>query len=209
MACSGGLPWGLSPSRNNRRAMKWRNVTLSYNITSSLNKEFNMKSLAIAVICLIGLSACQTYTMGRYTSSVDNVLALRKLSPKTVNVSAFSAVTPDNKEILCVGRIYIRTQDGEDFSKFIEKSLISEMKMAGIYSPDAKTTISGILEHVDASYGQGRWELKLTLKSSNGKTATYSDEYQYPRGLADSACMIPAQAFVPAVQDLINKIVTY
>jgi len=173
-----------------------------------LEYRFDLKMLFLAMIVIFGLSACQTYPMGRYTSSVDNVLALRKLSPKTVNVTNFSAATPDDKEILCVGRIYIRTQDGEDFSKFVEKAFVSELKMAGIYSSDAKTTISGVLDHIDASYNQGRWELKLTLKSSNGKTATYYEEYQYPRGTFDSACLIPAQSFVPAVQDLVNKIVT-
>jgi hypothetical protein len=167
-----------------------------------------MKKLTAAIILAIGLSACQSYTFGRYTSSVDNVIAIRKLSPNTLNVAEFSALVPNDKEILCVGRIYIQTQDGEDFSKFIQKSLVSELKMAGVYSATAKTTISGVLEHVDASYNRSQWELKLTLKSSNGKTATYYNEYKYPQGYFDSACMLPAQAFVPAVQDLINKIVT-
>lgn len=167
-----------------------------------------MNKFAIAAIMACSLYGCQTYTFGRYTSSVDNVVALREVSQKSINVSDFTSKTDHSNEILCVGRIYIRTQDGEDFSKFIEKALVSELKMAGAYSPKGQTTLSGVLEHVDASYTRGRWEMRLTLRSSNGKSATFSSEHPYPRGTFDSACMIPAQAFVPAVQDLIHKIVT-
>lgn len=166
-----------------------------------------MKKITI-VLASILITACQTYSLGRYTSSVDNVLPLRNLSQNSINVSEFSSAIPEQKEILCVGRIYIRTQDGEEFSKFIEKSIVSELKMAGVYSPNAKTTLSGKLEHIDASYTRGQWEITLTLTSSNGKSATFREEYHYPKGYFDSACMLPSQAFVPAVQDLINKIVT-
>jgi hypothetical protein len=166
-----------------------------------------MKTFLIVVMALL-LSACQSYSFGRYTTSTNNLETLRLLSPKSINVSGFSATTPNHTEILCVGRIYIKTQDGEEFTKFIEKALVSELKMAGVFSTNAKTTISGKLEYIDASYVSGSWEMTLKLTSSNGKSAVFKEKYSYPRGTFDSACMLPTQAFVPAVQDLISKILT-
>lgn len=166
-----------------------------------------MKKILLVIVAAL-VSACQSYSLGRYTPSVDNQLYLRGLAPAQINVSEFTATTPDDKDILCVGRIYIRTQDDETFSKFIQNALTSELKLAGVYSPNAKTTLSGKLEHIDASYHRSQWEMTLRITSSNGKSAIFSDVYPYHKGFYDSACMLPAQAFIPAVQDLIKKIVT-
>lgn len=166
-----------------------------------------MKKIFLVIIAAL-ISACQSYSLGRYTPGVDNQLSLRSLAPAQINVSEFTAATSDDKDILCAGRIYIRTQDDETFSKFIQNAMTSELKLAGIYSPNAKTTLSGKLEHIDASYHRSQWEMTLIITSSNGQSATFSDVYPYHKGFFDSACMLPAQAFVPAVQDLIKKIVT-
>jgi len=71
-----------------------------------------MKLLFAAVLAL-ALTGCSTYSVSRYSMSADNVTALRDLSGKSINVGAFTAKEPGQKEIMCRGVGPIKTPDGE------------------------------------------------------------------------------------------------
>ena len=63
-----------------------------------------MKQGLVLLLLVALLSGCSTYAASRYSISVDNVVALRTLNGKTVNVGVFTSFPTRPKPILCVGR---------------------------------------------------------------------------------------------------------
>jgi hypothetical protein len=167
-----------------------------------------MKKLLVLFVTTILLSGCSTYSANRYSISVDNVTALRSLNGQTLNVGAFSATVPGQKEIMCRGVGPIKTPDGEPFAEYVRKALLDELKISNSYSPSSLVTIAGNLDEIDFSSNTGSWKLALTVKASNGKSMSVSENYSYTTSFyGETACNQTAQAFMPAVQNLVGKIV--
>ena len=167
-----------------------------------------MKPLAVVLLLLVLLSGCSTYSAHRYSVSTDNVVALRTLSEKTLNVGPFTAAEPGQNQIMCRGVGPIKTPDGEPFSEFVRKALVDELRMANAFSPAAPVTLTGNLDRIDFSSAGGNWNLALTVISSNGKSMTVTEEFKYTSSwYGETACNQTAQALVPAVQNLIGKLV--
>lgn len=165
--------------------------------------------VALSVIVIAGLAAgCSTYSAARYSIAPDNVVALRSLNGKLVNVGAFSATTPGQKEISCRGVGPIKTPDGELFSEFVRKALLDELRIANAFAASAPVTLTGNLDSIDFSSNSGNWNLSLTVRSSNGKSITVAENYAYTSNFyGETACNQTAQAFMPAVQNLVGKVV--
>ena len=167
-----------------------------------------MKKLIILSLFAVLASGCSTYSANRYSISTDNVMALRSLNGVMVDVGAFSSSTPGQTEIMCRGVGPIKTPDGETFSDFVRKALLDELRMAETYASPAPVTISGNLDAIDFSSNSGNWNLALTVNSSNGKSMTVSEDYKYTSSFyGETACNQTAQAFMPAVQNLVGKVV--
>jgi hypothetical protein len=165
----------------------------------------------LALLTLISVSGCSTYAVSRYSNSADNVVALRSLKGKTVNVGPFTAVEAGRREIMCRGVGPIKTPDGETYEEFIQKALAAELKLAEIYSSSAPVTLTGNLNRIDFSSTSGAaWELSLTVLSSNGKSITVDENYKYKSSYyGETACNQTAQALMPAIQDMIGKVVNH
>jgi hypothetical protein len=167
-----------------------------------------MKKLLVLSAIAVLATGCSTYSANRYSISTDNVVALRSLNGKTVNVGAFSSSTPGQTEIMCRGVGPIKTPDGEPFAEFVRKAMLDELRIANTYSSSAPVTITGNLDAIDFSSNSGNWNLALTIRSSNGKSMSVSESYGYTSSLyGETACNQTAQAFMPAVQDLVGKVV--
>lgn len=167
-----------------------------------------MKSLVIGLSLFVLLSGCSTYAVSRYSISADNVVALRALNGKTISIGSFTSSTPGLNEIMCRGVGPIKSPDGEPFSEFIRKALIDELKMANAYSSSSSITLTGNLDAIDFSSTSGSWHLALSIKSSNGKSMTATEEYSFKSSwYGEAACNQTAQALMPAVQNLVGKIV--
>jgi hypothetical protein len=167
-----------------------------------------MKNFILALAVALTASGCSTYSTGRYSISTDNVMALRSLNGKTLNVGSFTATNPSQKEIMCRGVGPIKTPDGEPFSEFIRKAFLDELKIANAYSPTSTLSITGNLESIDFSSANGNWNILLSIKSSNGKSMMVSESYPFTTSfVGETACNQTAQAFIPAVQNLVGKVV--
>ncbi len=109
---------------------------------------------------------------------------------------------------MCRGVGPIKTPDGEPFSGFVRKAFLDELRMANAFSESAPVTLTGNLDAIDFSSNSGQWNLALTVKSSNGKVMSVSDAYAYTSSFyGETACNQTAQAFMPAVQNLVGKVV--
>jgi len=67
---------------------------------------------------------------------------------------------------------------------------------------------NGRLNSIDFSSASGTWNLDLTVSSSNGRSLNVAENYSYTTSFyGETACNQTAQALMPAVQDLIGKVV--
>src|SRR5690625_349079 len=167
-----------------------------------------MKRIILLAAMSVFATGCSTYATDRYTISMDNVVALRSLNGQTINVGEFSASAPDKRSIVCRAVGPIKPPDGELFSEYIRKAFLDELRMAEVYSDAAPVTITGNLNSIDFSSGNGTWNLSLTVNSSNGNSMSVSEEFSYTTSFyGETACNQTAQALMPAVQNLVGKVV--
>ncbi len=76
-------------------------------------------------------------------------------------------------------------------------------------SPNSPT---GVVEQLSFSSSRGLtggiWDIGLRVNSSNGKSNFVSEHYEFNSGFdALTACKQTAEAYLPAVQNLIGKLV--
>ena len=168
-----------------------------------------MRHFVVLCISLAVLVGCSTFAGHRYSISADNVTALRNLKGHKINVGPFSSSKPNLRVIVCRAFGPIKTPDGETFEYYIRKALIDELKMASVYSPNSRVTLTGHLNNIDlTSFGSGGWDISLTIKSSNGKIVTVEEHYVFTTSfIGETACDQTAQALMPAVQNLLGKLV--
>lgn len=170
-----------------------------------------MKKVMI-VVTAVALSACSTYMPQRYGISADNNVALKAIDAGNINVGAFKG--PANFDNHCRAAGPISPPDNMSFEAYIQKALADELKVAGKFNEKApNVTLSGVLEKLAFSSQTGltggTWDLGLRVHSTNGKSTYVSEHYTFNSGFAaDTACKQTAEAYFPAVQNLIGKLVT-
>lgn len=159
-------------------------------------------------ILLAALTGCSTYAASRYTVNADNVVALRQYSGRLVAVGPFTSSQPGQSTIVCRAVGPIKTPDGEPFSEFVRKAFMDELKIASIYSDRAPMTLTGVLNSIDFGTVSGTWQLSLTVTSSNGGSITENETYSFSSSyFGETACNQTAQALMPAVQNLVGRII--
>lgn len=167
----------------------------------------NNLALALPIIAVV-MSGCSTYAVPRYSASAESVEKLRAQSPASAKVGAFAMQGTPRGEITCRGVGPIKTADGESFADYAKKALSAELRMAGLYSETSPTTLTGSLDRVDFSSTEGFWDIALTVTSTTGGKVSKEIRYPYATSfVGETACNQTAQAFMPAMQDLIGAAV--
>lgn len=168
-----------------------------------------MKNL-IAVTGALMLSACSTMQPPRYSVSVDNIQAMKAFEGSKAGVVSLNQSAAFSANCRLMGPI--EPADGLTIPQFIAKAFNDELKMAGIYS-DGGVKITGTITKIEFSsvtgLTNGYWDIALQLDSSNGKTLSVANRYDFKSGFDGiTACNATADALSPAVQDLIKATVT-
>lgn len=167
--------------------------------------------LALSVLLAFSLTACSTFMPQRYSISADNNIALKSISVSNINVGAFKGLATFDD--MCRGAGPIAPPDGMSFEAYIQKALADELKVAGMFDNQApKVTLTGVVEKLDFSSSRGvtggSWDIGLRVTSSNGKSTFVSEHYEFNSGFdALTACKQTAEAYMPAVQNLIGSLV--
>lgn len=172
------------------------------NITSAL-------ALSTAILMLSG---CVTYAPQSYSVAEDNVAAVKGLGASRVGVGAFTG--PADFDSNCRAAGSIQSPGGLGFADYIRRALIDELRVAGAMDDrNPAVTLTGTVEQLafSSSHGGGQnafWDIRLRVGSSNGRSVTVSERYDFQSGfIADSACKRTADAYMPAVQRLIGRLV--
>ena len=172
-----------------------------------------MKKVAILIISMAIMSGCSTFTAPRYSTEADNTMALRTIEIGDITVANFSDAATFSRS--CRGSGPIAPPDGVTFAEYVREALADELKVAGLYDDDQspRITLSGSIDSLDFSSSRsvtgGKWNILLTLNSSNGKSMSVQEHYEFESGFGYvTACKQTAEAFMGAVQNLIGKIVS-
>lgn len=158
-------------------------------------------------------TACSTYNTNPYGISVKNIETIKSLRISPVAVEKFTAFEPGLNSITCRGGGRVITANEQPFEKIIEDALTDELKLAGVYDSKSSIIIKGHLEYItfNSNIGIGEWSIKVKV-SSKEKPDGFLVESKTDLStnwVASKACQQVAQAFGPALQDLIQKIVSH
>ncbi len=171
-----------------------------------------MKKLLLVLMLPIILSGCQTYNAQMYGVSADTNQAIKSLKlNESVYVGEFSVANVFDTNCRAVGPITL--PNNLSYQAYIKKAFEDELKIAGAYAfKDPKVSISGRVNRINMSSSKGLtrgyWDIDLTLTSSNGKSVTMSEYYEFESGFDGfSACKNTADALMPTVQNLVGKII--
>lgn len=156
------------------------------------------------------VSGCSTMTPARYSPSADVNLALDRYAGAKVHVT--SLTMPADADVNCRLMGPIKAADDMTIAEFIAEAFNSEFKFADLYATDA-IELSGSVDRIEFSsivgLTNGRWDLALTLNSSNGASLFTQNLYEFKSGFdAITACNQTAQALGSAVQELVEKTVS-
>lgn len=166
----------------------------------------------VFVLLIVSLSGCSTYTPQRYSISADNNVALKAIQAGDIAVGTFSS--PSSFDNSCRAAGPIAPPDGVSCAEYIRKALADELKVAGLYNDsNPKVTLTGAVTKLSFSSSRGltggNWDIGLEVNSSNGKSLYVEEHYEFESGfIADTACKQTAEAYYPAVQNLIGKLVS-
>ena len=132
--------------------------------------------------------------------------AMRALGVTGVGVRAFSPPAFFNSSCRVAG--YLQAPDKLSHTQYIQKAFEEVLRAEGAYAQGpARVTIGGSVRALDFSSTSGYWQIDLALDSSNGSKLEVSEHYEFYGGYgALQACMNTADAYVRAVQSLVNKV---
>ena len=171
-----------------------------------------MRGLGISVLALFLLAGCETFSIHHYPLSQRNIATIKATMSSggvsSIAVGEFDAASPGQTEIMCGMNGQIRTPQQVSFEKYIRDALIDELKQANAYSLDqieAGRVITGYLDNIKINSTNGSWDIKLIITFKSGESFTILESFPFD----DVSCEQSTAAFVPAVQDLIYKIITH
>lgn len=164
--------------------------------------------LASALLCL-SLAGCDTYTGAPYSVSIPANTVLKSYGPTHVAVQPFTSKVKPNMLCRLVGPIHLPGDISPE--AYLTNAFSDQFELAGLTSgKSAPVTISGEITRFDFSsmIGDGNWNFGITLKSSNGHSLSVSEDYHFAASfVGDAACHNVADAYAPAVQALVQKVV--
>lgn len=173
-----------------------------------------MRKVIVPILLSWAVAGCSSYASDRYALSMEAQEALQQAAPRAasgrVAVEPFTAARPGRSRLACRAAGPVTTPDGESFEEFIRQALIDQLQQAGLYSPNARTKLQGRLNEINFGSFEGIWFLDLTITDAKGRSLTAHEDYRYDASVIGAeACRQTAQALMPAVQNLIRKVVSH
>lgn len=171
----------------------------------------NLKNglLALAAVLVAG---CSTTNSIPYKASTSNVISLQntmKQNNTKVSLGTFSMANGVDEEMMCRMLGPVKVAPGKTLSTFIKEAFQEELFLAQAYDSHAPTAIEGRIERLSfSSVSPANWEIAMRVSSNKSPGYTVAIKYNYDTSFdAWSACKNVADAFSPAVQELLRQVV--
>lgn len=157
------------------------------------------------------LSACETTNSAvPYEASTDNVIAIQQgLKAKKVSVASVALGHDVSEHLMCRLNGDVTVGSGKTLSQFVKEALQKELFTAQTYDPHGPAVRARIDQMSFSSVAPANWQITMHVESDQSSGYTVQEKYEFATSwTAAGACKNVADAFSPAVQDLINKVVT-
>ncbi|WP_353191067.1 hypothetical protein [Pandoraea pnomenusa] len=156
------------------------------------------------------LSGCETTNSIPYKASTSNVIAIQQaLQPAKVSVADIKLASGVEENPLCRLMGPVKVAPGKTLPQYIKEALQEELFLAQAYDTKGPAIEGSIDELSFSSVAPANWKISMTVKSA--KSAGYKVSVNFPfetSFTAISACKNVADAFGPAVQELLKQVVT-
>lgn len=165
--------------------------------------------LAFSLLLAIVVSACAPPGSKRY--NVDRQSTIKAITVGNITVAPFKAPTYIDDKCRAAGKI--TPPERTTFEAFIQQALADEIRATGAFNEAApKMALFGELKTLvfssTSTFSDAWWILKIRISSSNGKTMEIAEKYDFKTSFgADTACQEAADAYIPAVKKLVEKLV--
>ena len=169
-------------------------------------------------MALAGLAAlaagCSTTNSIPHKASTQNVISLQntpKAADRKVNLGPFSMAGGVEEEPMCRLMGPVKVAPGKSLPTFIREAFQEELFLAGGYDSNAPSTLEGRIEKLSfSSVAPAHWDLAMRVSSNHAPGYLVSVRYGFTTSFdAFSACKNVADAFAPAVQELLRQVVTH
>ena len=156
------------------------------------------------------LAGCDTTNTIPYKVSTDNVIAIQAaLKDKKVSLGDITLAPNVSEHVGCRLAGDVVVAPGKTPHYYIKEALKDELFAAQVYQPGAPVTIEGQIEDFGfSSVSPAHWLVKLHVRSNVSQGYTVVVNYDFDTSwTAYSACKNVADAFGPAVSELIHQVV--
>ncbi len=176
---------------------------------------YQIRSAAfIASLPLIGaLAGCETTNSIPYKASTSNVITIQQTlqaQGKKVRLGDISLAPGVEESPMCRLMGPVKVAPGKSLPQYIKEAFQEELFMAQVYQANAPTTITGRLETLSfSSVSPARWTIAMSVKSETSPGYKVTVDYPFDTSYsAYNACKNVADAFGPAVQELLRQVVS-
>jgi len=169
--------------------------------------------MTIAVGALFCVTGCETTNSIPYQASTTNVITIQQslqADGKKVSIGNISMAPGVEDSPLCRLMGPVRVAPGKTPAQYIKDAFQAELFAAGVYAPNAATVLDATITNLSfTSVSPASWDITMAVKSNSSPGYTVSTKYEFGTSFtAMSACKNVADAFGPAVQELLKRVVS-
>ncbi len=178
-----------------------------------LKNSYKQVGITIALTIVLCVAGCETTNSIPYKASTTNVITIQqslKAQGKKVSIGSVSMAPGVDDSPLCRLMGPVKVAPGKTPAQYINDAFQEELFAAGVYAPNAETVIDGTITSLSfSSVSPASWNIAMAVKSNSSPGYTVSTNYEFGTSFtAYSACKNVADAFGPAVQELLKQVVS-
>jgi hypothetical protein len=182
-------------------------------ISTKENQMLKIAKIAAVTLAAFVMVGCSTTNSIPYKASTSNVITIQntlKASNTKVTLGTFSMGSGVTEELLCRLMGPVKVAPGKTLSAYIKEAFQEELFLAQAYDTNASVKIEGQIEKLAfSSVSPANWEISMRVSSNKSPGYTVAVKYNYDTSFdAISACRNVADAFAPAVQELLRQVVS-
>ncbi len=163
----------------------------------------------VVIFALFILGGCVSHAPRSF--NVDRNAEIKPMVVGNITVAPFRA--PVRFDNVCRAAGPITPPNGKSFEFYLQKALAEKLKEHNLSSETAeKIALFGELKVLvfssTSNFSDAWWIGKIQVTSSNGKAIELGDRYDFRTSFgASKACQETADAYLPAVDQIIEKLV--
>jgi hypothetical protein len=166
---------------------------------------------AVTLLVLVSfLTGCAPSISQRYYPSAKNAIALRALAAQRAETLTVGRFRGGPETVWCRGA-GISPPDRKSFAEFLRGAFIDELALAGLLTEASPLEFRANLKFLDVecNVGTGIWTIEFEYSIAEGPPAVVKKDYEFEGAyLGETVYRNAVQALVPAVQELIQTVVT-